>query len=118
MENRGERRRIDRLKAKARRKKLLRLTVGRNGTVCETIENEPKGKFRNNNIINKYTHYGRAKKTNRRKGHSTYRVKLGDYGVAMDWKPHDQRQLDSNEDNLKDNYNNNPEEEEQEDDRT
>ena len=58
------------------------------------LDEQPLGKFRNNNIANEYASGGCSQKTNRRKGHSTYRAKLGAYGKAMDWKPHDQRQID------------------------
>ena len=40
------------------------------------------------------------KKTNTRKGHSSYRCTQGDYGEAKKYSPHDMRQLQkmSNED--------------------
>lgn len=102
---RGERRDRTRRKAKSRKHRLKNaLGVSFSGSWSRRELNaEPDGKFRNNSIANEYTHYGCELKTNRKKGHSNYRRK-GAYGVAMDWKPHDQRQIDQWEEDKRDNY--------------
>ena len=94
MSDRGKRRDMDRRKARSRKLKLKN-AVG----PSEWFDEMPLGKFDNNSISNQYASYGHPKKTNRKKGHSNYRSK-GAYGVAMDWKPHDRRQLDRDEDGV------------------
>lgn len=100
--DRGERRDRTYRKAKSRRRKLLdavgvpRDEFRRFYKEDERfLDTEPEGKFRNNNVANKYAGRGVSVKTNRRKGHSVHRAKLGAYGPAMYWSPHDQRQLDA-----------------------
>ena len=105
--DRGERRDRTERKAKSRRRKLLDLVgvpddwmrkyFSKNARFLDT---EPEGKFRNNSIANEYANYGKPRKTNRKKAHSNYRSK-GGYGVAMDWKPQDRRQIDSWSDDIK-----------------
>ena len=107
--SRGERRDRTKRKAKSRRKKLLR-TFGAPSDEFRRfydederfLDTEPEGKFRNNSVANEYAHYGSGIRTNRKKGHSNYRSK-GSYGAAMNWKPHDKRQLDAGEDDENDN---------------
>ena len=94
MSDRGKRRDMDRRKARSR-KRMLENVVGES----EWLEEQPIGRFDNNSISNQYASYGHPRKTNRKKGHSNYRSK-GAYGVAMDWKPHDRRQLDRDEDGI------------------
>ena len=104
--NRGERRDLTKRKAESRRKRLISAKGVPSKEAREHymrqrfLDTEPIGKFRNNNIANEYGGAGTSIKTNRRKGHSVYRAKLGAYGKAMNWKPHDQRQIDSEEDDL------------------
>ncbi len=95
-DNRGERRDRTKRKEKSRKRKLENVIGG-----CEWIDEKPLGKFENNSISNEYASYGHSVKTNRRKGHSNYRSK-GSYGPAMNWKPHDKRQLDVEENELDD----------------
>jgi hypothetical protein len=51
------------------------------------------GYLNNNNDMNKYGKRGRAKKTNTKHGHASYRHK-GAYGQAINRTVHDQRQID------------------------
>ena len=103
--DRAERRDRTKRKAKSRKRKLLDVV----GVPCDEmrmffkenqrfLDTEPEGKFRNNHIANEYASHGRSVKTNRRKGHSNYKSKRGAYGVAMNWKPHDQAQIDAMDD--------------------
>lgn len=106
--DRAERRDRTERKAKSRKRKLLAVV----GVPCDAmrkffkknqrfLDTEPEGKFRNNSIANEYASYGHPPKTNRRKGHANYRSKTGAYGVAMNWKPHDQAQIDAMDDDEK-----------------
>lgn len=52
------------------------------------------GYLSNNNEMNKYGQRGRAKKTKTKHGHASYRHS-GAYGKAIDRTTHDQRQVDS-----------------------
>ena len=103
--DRAERRDRTERKAKSRKRKLLDVV----GVPCDEmrmffkenqrfLDTEPAGKFRNNHVANEYASHGQSVKTNRRKGHSNYRSKHGAYGVAMNWKPHDQAQIDAMDD--------------------
>ena len=58
----------------------------------------PLGYFKNQDEANHYGGAGRKTKTNRRKGHGSYRSKLGQWGKDMNYKPHDQRQIDAERD--------------------
>lgn len=55
------------------------------------------GYFDNNNTLNACMGAGTAKKTKAKHGHATYRHK-GAYGKAIDRTAHDQRQIDSMDD--------------------
>ena len=55
-----------------------------------------EGYFENGNYLNGING-GLCKKTNWKKRHSHYRRKHG-YGKGMDYKPHDQRQIDKESD--------------------
>ena len=57
------------------------------------------GYFANNNEINKFATRGQSKKTNSRKGHQNYRSR-GTYGKAVNWKPHDLKQINSMDDQI------------------
>lgn len=90
-------RRFERYKHIKRRKELLK-------SICPTKmekENDPDGKFANNNIANEYVHRGRNTKTNRKKGKTSFKSKQGQYGVGKNWSPHDQRQLDDMKEQIK-----------------
>lgn len=52
------------------------------------------GYLDNNNEMNKYSHGGKSKKTKAKHGHASYRHN-GAYGKAIDRSAHDQRQVDS-----------------------
>ena len=52
------------------------------------------GYLDNNNEMNRYSNGGRAKKTKAKHGHASYRHS-GSYGKAVDRNTHDQRQIDS-----------------------
>ena len=93
--NRGERRDRTERKEKSRKRKL-ETAIG----YSDWIDEKPLGKFENNSISNEYASYGHSIKTNRKKGHSNYRSK-GSYGAAMNWKPHDKRQLNKGEDEIR-----------------
>ena len=79
---RDERRRRDRSKALSRRRT----------TLCHWHDKEemPLGKWVNNNYVNMTG----GRKTNRRKGHSTYRSK-GAYSSGYGYTASDQRKIDS-----------------------
>ena len=79
---RDERRRRDRSKALSRRR----------ATLCHWHDKEemPLGKWVNNNYVNMTG----GRKTNRRKGHSTYRSK-GAYSSGYGYTASDQRKIDS-----------------------
>jgi hypothetical protein len=51
------------------------------------------GYYKNNHEVSKAITRGKSKKTNTRKGHSSYRCTQGDYGKAKKYSPHDVRQL-------------------------
>ena len=86
-----------RSKSIKRRKKLLN-----NIRPSKMKDNDqPDGKFANNHIANEYIGAGRNTKTNYRKGKTNIRSRKGQYGVAKNWCPHDQRQLDDMDSQLK-----------------
>lgn len=60
-------------------------------------KNIKDGYFDNNNTLNACMGAGTAKKTKAKHGHATYRHK-GAYGKAIDRTAHDQRQIDSMDD--------------------
>ena len=60
---------------------------------CERMEIKD-GYLSNNNEVNRWSHAGCAKKTKARHGHTSYRHK-GAYGPAIRRTVHDQRQVDS-----------------------
>ena len=51
------------------------------------------GYYKNNHEVSKAITGGKSKKTNTRKGHSSYRCTQGDYGKAKKYSPHDMRQM-------------------------
>ena len=92
--NRAERRRRTRNIIKKRKEKIKYFNpvfmniedAITNGTICE-------GQLRNNNDMNRLGGGGVSRKTKAKHSHSTYRHK-GAYGKAIQYKPHDQRQID------------------------
>ena len=60
----------------------------------------PDGYFSNIDEINKWMGAGRKKKTKTKDGHASYRHN-GSYGEAIDYSPHDKRQVDDFEEQLK-----------------
>lgn len=66
-------------------------------SICNRTTNHPIGYYRNNNEANANTQ--KSKKTNTRKSSSSYKHK-GGYGKANKYNAHDQRQLDSMNDNF------------------
>ena len=80
-------RRANRRRKIAQRKRLLESINGN----CQEIKD---GYLDNNNEMNKYSHGGRSKKTKAKHGHASYRHK-GAYGPAIKRNAHDQRQVDS-----------------------
>lgn len=85
--DRAERRKLRKKKIE-QRKNLLKSLYWYWGTIFEIPED---GYFENGSFLN--AEGGLSKKTNWRKGHSNYRRK-GSYGKGMEYKPHDQRQID------------------------
>ena len=85
--DRGKRRKLRKRKIMRRKKLYKSLNSSRypNNII-------PKdGYFENGSLLN--AEGGLSKKTNWKKRHSNYRRK-GGYGKGMDYKPHDQRQID------------------------
>ena len=80
-------RRANRRRKIAQRKRLLNNI----NDSCLDIED---GYLDNNNEMNKYSHGGKAKKTKAKHGHASYRHS-GAYGPAINRNAHDQRQVDS-----------------------
>jgi hypothetical protein len=62
-------------------------------TFCDWAEIKD-GYLDNNNEMNKYGQHGCAKKTKAKHGHASYRHK-GAYGKAINRNVHDQRQIDT-----------------------
>jgi len=89
---RAERRRLRERKIKQRKNLLKSLYWWyRKDSINPKIEMPEDGYFENGSFLN--AEGGPSKKTNWRKGHSNYRRK-GSYGKGMNYKPHDQRQID------------------------
>lgn len=86
--NRGERRR--RRKRKIKQRMMLADAIGR--CLGSHPDLGEPGYFANNNEMNKWGGAGRSQKTRIRHGHASYRHK-GDYGKAMEYSPHDLRQV-------------------------
>ena len=80
-------RRANRRRKIAQRKRLINSL----NNDCPEIKD---GYLDNNNEMNKYSHGGRSKKTKTKHGHASYRHN-GAYGKAIDRSAHDQRQVDS-----------------------
>lgn len=85
---RGERRRRRKRKIKQRMKLISNIHHAENNADL----GEP-GYFANNNEANRWGQFGRAKKTKTKHGHASYRHK-GAYGKAIDYCPHDLRQVE------------------------
>lgn len=86
--NRAERRKLRERKIKRRKSLLKSLYWYYKEEICETPED---GYFENGSFLNAAG--GLSNKTNWKKRHSNYRRKKG-FGKGMDYKPHDQRQID------------------------
>lgn len=82
---RGERRRRRMRKIKQR----INLVMDINHFEADLRE---PGYFSNNNEMNRWGGGGRSKKTKARHGHASYRHK-GDYGKAINYAPHDLKQV-------------------------
>lgn len=90
-------RRANRRRKIAQRKRLIN-SLNESWTApgvdfCEFAEIKD-GYLDNNNDMNKYGSGGRAKKTKSKHGHASYRHS-GAYGKSIDRSMHDQRQVDS-----------------------
>jgi hypothetical protein len=89
--------RANRRRKIAQRKNLInsinRSWPDQGASFCEWAEIKD-GYLDNNNEMNKYGQRGIAKKTNTKRGHASYRNK-GAYGPAINRTAHDQRQVDS-----------------------
>ena len=87
-------RRANRRRKIAQRKRLLNIiNQSWSDSFCEAQEIKD-GYLDNNNEMNKYGQRGKAKKTKTKNSHATYRHK-GAYGPAIKRTAHDQRQVDS-----------------------
>ena len=90
-------RRANRRRKIAQRKYLLNSInqswAGGQTDFCDFAEIKD-GYLDNNNEMNKYGQRGKAKKTKTKNSHATYRCK-GAYGPAVKRTTHDQRQVDS-----------------------
>lgn len=84
-------RRANRRRKIAQRKRLLNSIWSE--SFCEDKEIKD-GYLDNNNEMNKYGQRGKAKKTKTKNSHATYRHN-GAYGPAVKRTAHDQRQVDS-----------------------
>lgn len=86
---------------RAERRRRRRKKIKQRATLADNInrlfgihpELRDEGYFSNNNEMNKWGSAGRAKKTRTRHGHASYRHN-GDYGKAMEYSPHDLRQVE------------------------
>lgn len=88
---RGERRK--RRKRKIRQRMNLATDINRYpGDANVTADLRESGRFANNNEMNRWGKRGTAKKTKAKHGHASYRHK-GAYGKAVDYSPHDLRQV-------------------------
>lgn len=88
---RGERRRRRIRKIKQRINLVMDINHFPGCADIGTELREP-GYFSNNNEMNRWGGGGRSKKTKARHGHASYRHK-GDYGKAINYAPHDLRQV-------------------------
>lgn len=87
-------RRTNRRRKIAQRKRLLNsINKSWYDDFCDFAEIKD-GYLDNNNEMNKYGQHGKAKKTKTKHGHASYRHS-GAYGKAIDRNTHDQRQVDS-----------------------
>lgn len=94
----SERRRNRKKWIKRHKRLLMDLGVVQNNTIHNIREDEDisdkDGIFSNNNIVNKYTHFGHTIKTKTKNRHAAYRSH-GGYGKSKVYSRHDQRQVDS-----------------------
>lgn len=92
MKNREQRRELRERKIKKRKNLLQSLYpwYSKNGK-CKKINLPKDGYLENGSFLNGAG--GLSEKTNWKKRHSNYRRKCG-YGKGMNYKPHDQRQID------------------------
>ena len=96
MRTRAERRRLRSRKIKHRKK-----LVSNAGSKWFTEAIDPyDGMYATNNIMNKLMTGGQSKKTKAKNMHSNYR-RPGFWGKAVQYKPHDKRQVQNYEDQLK-----------------
>lgn len=90
-------RRANRRRKIAQRKRLLnsinKSWFGPQSDFCDAVGIKD-GYLDNNNEMNKYGQRGKAKKTKTKNSHASYRHS-GAYGPAVKRTPHDQRQIDS-----------------------
>lgn len=95
---------LDRSERRRRRKRKIKQRINLATAINQFFGIKPDlgepGYFSNNNEMNKWGSAGRRKKTKIKNGHASYRHK-GDYGKAIEYSPHDLRQVQDMEQQIK-----------------